>query len=99
IAEIAYEDIVREDAERRGRHCDSPWRVQPAARREAAHEIPVHVEFIDDAKARPRSFVVFTFFAFGVSHEKMTVDVLNVERGKIFLQFGVGEIARQSYLG
>src|SRR5437660_4848049 len=99
MAEIAYEDIVREGAERRGRHCDSPWRVQPAARREAAQEIPVRVEFIDDAKARPRSFVFFTFFAFGVSHKKMTVDVLNVERGKIFLQFGVGEIARQSYLG
>src|SRR5436309_7958570 len=91
VAEIADQKIVREFAERARRERHAPGRIEPAATREAANEIAVRVELIDDAEARSCCFVVLVVLAFRVCHEQMAVDVLDVERRESLWEVGIGK--------
>src|SRR5438105_11753142 len=52
VTEIADQDVVGEFPERRRREHDGPWRVQPAATREAAQQVSVGIELVDGAETR-----------------------------------------------
>src|SRR5205085_1921682 len=53
VVEIPDQQVVAEDAEVAGSQCQSPGGTERAARMEAAHEVAVRVEDVDEAAIRP----------------------------------------------
>src|SRR5262249_28873395 len=93
VAEVADQDLAAEAAKRKRRPGHAPGRVQRAAAGEAAQQVSVGVEDVDEAVPRARDVVVLSAVLFGVTHEQVTVDVRDAKRGVAWRQVGIEEAA------
>src|SRR5580700_3506335 len=80
IAEIADQDHSTEAAEGEGRPRDAPRRIERPTAGEAAQQMPVGIEHIDEAVPRSRHVIVFLSVLFRVGDEQLTVDFFDVKR-------------------
>src|SRR5215475_2134913 len=93
IAEIANEDRAAEPAKGEGGLRDAPRRIQRPLAREAPQQLPVGVEHVDKAMARPRHVVAFVLTLLRVGDEEIAVDGLDTERREPRRQLRIGEVA------
>src|SRR5205823_14447655 len=60
---------------------ESPWRVQSAVGNQTAHELPIRIEDIDDAVARPSQFIIrVAWIAWHKSDEDFPIENANPKR-------------------
>src|SRR5689334_2797287 len=93
VTEIADQNVAAEGAEVERSPRDSPWRVEVAARGEAADQMPVRIEDINEAVARPRDVVVLIRVLQGIGHDEVAVDVPDSEWREAGRDIRIGEFA------
>src|SRR5579862_6046701 len=71
VAKVTDQDLAAEPAECERGPCHAPGRIERTAAGEAAQEVPVGVEDVDEAVPGARDVIVLLIVLLGIAHEKI----------------------------